>query len=497
MSNALARAAGEEDVEQENDEDDDDDSDDVFSDRSRNDDTASDISTSDASNLADKKPTPGSLPAHVLTNSLFAADVATREAEAERLVAVHTAEWKSSALEAAAKRTSSTRTSSGATVVVTGASGSLGSHLLHSLAERPDVTTVMCINRPVSNVSADKRQADALSSRNLELSPAARAKLRVYDTDTSKPQLGLPAQEYAYLAQHGTHIIHNAWPMSVTRPLKAFEPQVKVMRNLLDLAREMAIIAVPRRIGFQFVSSIAVVGFSAEPHVLEQPMPMAAVLPSGYNEGKWVCERMLTETLHRHPRLFRAAVVRPGQISGSTTTGFWNPVEHSAFMVKSAQALQAWPDLQGQLHWLPVDRTAAVMIDLLKLDSHDDDAPADVEVETETYPVYHVDNPIGQPWKEISAILTTALHIPENNIIPFRDWIARVRQSPLPETDNPAVRLVGFLEKYFERMACGGIVLDTRRAEERSRTLAVQGPVSEEVVRSYVRRWKEGGFLVA
>lgn len=493
VSNALVRAGGEKDVEQENDDDDDGDSDDVFSDRNRNEDTASDISTSDASNFADKKPTSSSLPAHVLKSSLFGADVATREAEAERLVAFHTAEWKSSALEAAAKRTISTRTSSGATVVVTGASGSLGSHLLHTLAERPDVTNVVCINRPVSNVSADKRQADALSSRNLELSPAARAKLRVYDTDTSKPQLGLPAQEYAYLAQHGTHIIHNAWPMSVTRPLKAFEPQVKVMRNLLDLAREMAIIATPRRIGFQFVSSIAVVGFSAEPHVLEQPMPMAAVLPSGYNEGKWVCERMLTETLHRHPRLFHAAVVRPGQISGSTTTGFWNPVEHFAFMVKSAQALQAWPDLQGQLHWLPVDRTAAVMIDLLKLDSHDDDAPADVE--TETYPVYHVDNPMGQPWKEISAILTTALHISENNIIPFQDWITRVRQSPLPETDNPAVRLVDFLEKHFERMACGGIVLDTRRAEERSRTLAMQGPVSAEVVRSYVRRWKEGGFL--
>lgn len=492
VSNALARAGGGEDVEQEDDDDDDDhDSDDVFSDRSQDEDTVSDISApDDTSDFTGKRPVPSSLPAQASTSNSSAADVAAREADAERLVAAYTTGWESPALEAAAKRTTSTRTSSGAAVVVTGASGSLGSHLVQTLAERPDVAAVVCINRLVSNVSADKRQADALSSRGIELSPGARAKLRVYDTDTSKPQLGLPAQEYAWLAQHGTHIIHNAWPMSGTRPLKAFEPQLRVMRNLLDLARDMAITAAPRRIGFQFVSSIGVVGFSAEPHVLEQPVPMAAVMPSGYNEGKWVCERMLTETLRRHPRLFRAAVARPGQISGSTASGFWNPVEHFAFVVKSAQALQAWPDLRGVLHWLPVDRSAGVMVDLLKIDSHDD-----ATAETEAYPVYHVDNPVGQPWKDMSAVLAAALDIPPHSIIPFEDWITRVRQSPLSETENPAARAIDFLEGHFQRMACGGIILDTQRASEHSKTMATEGPVSAEVVRSYVSTWKTLGFL--
>ncbi|MCJ1379061.1 hypothetical protein MMC17_002161 [Xylographa soralifera] len=506
VSNALARAGGGEDVEQEDDDDSDDDSavagegDIVFSDLSDSEDTASDVYTpDDASDYAGKRLVPSSLSAQApKSNSSTAAakvvnrgDVAAREAEAERLVAAFTTGWESPALEeAAANRTTSTRTSSGATVVVTGASGSLGSHLVQTLAERPDVAAVVCINRPVSNVSADKRQADALFSRGIELSPAARAKLRVYDTDTSKPQLGLPAQEYAWLARHGTHIIHNAWPMSGTRPLKAYEPQIKVMRNLLDLARDMAITTAPRRIGFQFVSSIGVVGFSAEPHVLEQHVPMAAVMPSGYNEGKWVCERMLTETLRRHPRLFRAAVARPGQISGSTTSGVWNPVEHFAFVVKSSQALQVWPDLQGVLHWLPVDRSAGVMVDLLKIDSRDD-----AIAETEAYPVYHIDNPVGQPWKDMSPVLAAALGIPPHGIIPFEDWIERVRQSPLSEMENPAARAIGFLEGHFERMACGGIVLDTQRASEHSQTMATEGPVSAEVVRSYVSNWKTVGFL--
>jgi acyl transferase domain-containing protein/thioester reductase-like protein/acyl carrier protein len=504
VANTLARAGGREDVQQESDDDSDDDSaaaaegDVVFSDRSQDEDTDSDISTpDDASDFASKSLVPSSLLAQASTSNSSAAaakginrgDVAAREAEAERLVVAYTAGWDSPALEAAANRTTSTHTG-GAVVIVTGASGSLGSHLVQTLAERPDVATVVCMNRPVSNMSADKRQADSLSSRGIQLSPAARSKLRVYDTNTTKPQLGLPAQEYAWLAQNGTHIIHNAWPMSGTRALKAYEPQIRVMRSLLDLAREMAITTAPRRIGFQYVSSIGVVGFSDETQVLEQPVPMAAVMTGGYNEGKWVCERMLSETLRRHPKLFRAAVARPGQISGSTTSGVWNPVEHFAFLVKSAQALKAWPDLRGVLHWLPVDRSAGVMVDLLKLDSRDD-----TTVDMETYPVYHIDNPVGQPWKDMSTVMAAALDIPSHGIIPFEDWIKRVRQSPLSETENPAIRAIEFLEGHFRRMACGGIILDTQRASEHSRTMAAEGPVSAKVVRSYVSTWKSLGFL--
>ncbi|KAH9895424.1 hypothetical protein F4778DRAFT_746708, partial [Xylariomycetidae sp. FL2044] len=273
--------------------------------------------------------------------------------------------------------------------------------------------------------------------------------------------------------------------MSGTRPLRAFESQIRVMRNLLDLAREMAMTFAPHKVGFQLVSSIGVTGFSDGPHVPEQPMPMASVIPSGYNEGKWVCERMLTETLRQHPRLFRASVARPGQISGSTASGVWNPVEHFPFLVKSAQALKAWPDLKGVLHWLPVDKSAGVMVDLLKIDDE----------MVEACPVYHVDNPVGQSWTDMSKVLADALGVPSDGIIPFDDWVRRVRESSLSDKENPAARVIGFLEGHFERMACGGIILDTQKSSEHSRTMAAEGPVSDEVVRSYVSAWKMSGFL--
>lgn len=115
------------------------------------------------------------------------------------------------------------------------------------------------------------------------------------------------------------------------------------------------------------MSSIGVVGYAGKQRVFEQRVPIEAVLPGGYTEAKWACERMLDETLHRYPELFRVMVVRPGQIAGSTKSGFWNPVEHFAFLVKSAQTLRAWPDFDGALIWLPVDRCAWIMVDLLKI----------------------------------------------------------------------------------------------------------------------------------
>ncbi|KAF3760427.1 hypothetical protein M406DRAFT_343524 [Cryphonectria parasitica EP155] len=250
--------------------------------------------------------------------------------------------------------------------------------------------------------------------------------------------------------------------MSGTRPLRAFEPQFQALRNLLDLARDMASREGAPRIGLQLVSSIGVVGLAEGPRVREQRFPLSAAMPIGYCEAKWVCERWLEETLHKHhSEHFRTMIVRRGQIAGSSRTGFWNPVEHFAFLVKSAQSLQVWPDFDGVLQWVPVDKCARAI-----------------------------------PWKEMSPVLADALGIPPCNIIPFREWCKRVRSSPLStEAENPAKKLIDFLYHNFERMSCGGLILDTAKAQEHSPTMAGMGPVGFDIARRYVASWKDMGYI--
>ncbi|KAJ0115250.1 Conidial yellow pigment biosynthesis polyketide synthase [Diaporthe amygdali] len=419
-------------------------------------------------------------------------DLATREAEAERYVTRYTADWAVPSLAVSKSGKKAEIDKHDCVVLVTGTTGSLGSHLAASLAEHPDVATVVCVNRRSSAASVETRQDDAFSRRGISLSPEARSKLRVLETDTSRPQLGLPEAEYDWLVQHGTHIIHNAWPMSGTRALPGFEPQFQAMRNLLGLARDMALSVGDggRRVGFQLVTSIGVVGHAGQGYVSEQRVTISAVLPTGYCEGKWICERMLDETLHKHPALFRPMVVRPGQIAGSTTSGFWNPVEHFAFLVKSAQSVGSFPALAGVQQWVPVDKAAAIMAELLHV-GNEANAPS-------ASPVYHIDNPVGQTWYDTVNVLARALGIPPQGVVPFRTWLRRVSHSPLREAENPVgaqPMLFDFLDRNFERMSCGGLILDTTQTQLHSKTMAALGPVSAKVVEKYVESWKQIGFL--
>ncbi|KAL9084716.1 MAG: hypothetical protein Q9165_007964, partial [Trypethelium subeluteriae] len=417
-------------------------------------------------------------------------DVMEREKEANSFLSKYTSGFAAPApLSLEEHPSNALEDDQDAIVLVTGATGSLGSHIVSGFAENSAVKTVVCINRK-TNKPVEQRQTEAFSSRGIELSAGAQGKLRLLETETSKSQLGLPTDEYSWLIHNVTHIVHNAWPMSGTRPIKAFEPQFQALRHLLDLARDITDHRshdAAFRIGFQLISSIGVVGNAGTARVSEDRVPFAATLPIGYCEAKWVCERMLDETLHLYPHRFRTMVVRPGQIAGSRTSGFWNPVEHFAFLVKSAHTLRAWPKFDGVLQWVPVNDAAAVVVDLCCV--------AQLHNAPDPWPVYHIDNPVGQPWKEMNPVLADALDIPPDRIVPFRVWVDMVRRSPLPaETDNPAARLIDFLDDNFERMSCGGLILDTAKAKEHSGTMAELGPVEAEVARRYVAAWKKMGY---
>ncbi|KAL5355203.1 hypothetical protein BJX96DRAFT_181164 [Aspergillus floccosus] len=371
-------------------------------------------------------------------------------------------------------------------VLVTGATGSLGSHIVGYLAKLPTVHTVVCLNRR-STVPAVIRQEEAFKVRGISLDDTSRSKLKVLEVDTAKPLLGLPAETYQELVSTATHIIHNAWPMSLTRTIKGYESQFKAMQNLINFAQQAAARRPPPfKFGFQFISSVGVVGYYPLRYgtVLapEETMAADSVLPVGYAEAKLVCEHMLDETLHRYPDRFRSMAVRIAQITGATSNGHWNPVEHFAFLIKSSQTLKALPDFDGSLSWCPVDDVSATLGELLMSD-------------TRPYPIYHIENPSRQPWRKMVKTLAHSLDIPREGIIPFDQWIERVRNSSASTNENPARQLLEFFDQHFIRMSCGGLILDTTKTREHSATLRQRGPVGPGLVEKYISAWKTMRFL--
>ena len=370
----------------------------------------------------------------------------------------------------------------GEVVLVTGATGSTGSHLVANLAGRAEVKTVICLNRR-NCLEPKERQLAAFASKGITMGNDIVTKFWALQTDSARPKLGLEDDIYHELVRSVTRIVHAAWPMSLTRPTKGFEAQFDVMRNLIDLARDISSTH-GTAVHFQFVSSIGVVGqypvWQDTSNVPEDRVSLDAILNMGYADSKYICERMLDETLHQHPNRFRASVVRVGQIAGSKECGCWNQQEHLAFLWKSSQTLNKRPALEGLLSWPPVEDVAGALADLVL---HD-----------EPYAVYHIDNPVRQSWSGLIPVVADALGIPRRNIVPFAEWAKEVRRAPAT-SDNPASRLIDFLESDFVRMACGGCLLETTHTTSHSPTLRDVGPLTAEVVERFFTYWQRTGFL--
>lgn len=400
----------------------------------------------------------------------------------EVFIEKYTADFTLASTEVASKR----RIEAGKCLLVTGATGSLGSHIVSSAVEMSDVTRVICMNR-LGTVDVVTRQYDAFKMRGIELGADAASKLKIIGTDTAKQRLGLSTDEYQELVQSVTHIVHNAWPMSLTRTTKAYEPQFQVMRNLIDLARDCAAVRPPsERISLELISSIGAVGYypiwTGQCLAPELPTTADTALPVGYADAKIVCERMLEETLRRYPHRFRAAGVRIAQITGSRTNGYWNSIEHFSFFVKSAQLLKSLPDLPGTMSWYPVNDVADSLLDILMSN-------------VDPYAIYQIENPSRQPWTPTLHILADELNIPTDNIIPYQDWLDKVQNCEASMTENPAKQLMSFWETHFLRMSTGPLILDTKHSREHSETMRNSQPISEELIRKYLRRWKDAGFL--
>ncbi|KAK2879437.1 putative NRPS-like protein biosynthetic cluster [Arthroderma sp. PD_2] len=368
------------------------------------------------------------------------------------------------------------------TVIITGSTGSIGAHLLVHLAKSPEVFRIICINR-VSNQCPYERQRQSLQSKGLSLLECEWAKIKIFQTDCSRPQLGLPENEYRILQANVTHIIHNAWPMNFKLELSSFHAQFRALQNLLLFAREVRSRDTLRSVRVLFISSISVVGhynrISNGTLVPEIPMRgFNTALCLGYAKAKFVCEKIIERTRREYPEI-EAGYVRVGQVAGSRN-GFWNQEEHFVALVASSQKIGKLPNIEGTLSWLPVDLLATTISDILF-------ASGNMQL------VYHLENPVRQSWHKVLVTLAAGLNLGKDDRLTFVDWITAVASAS--DEGNPAKKLVDFFVEDFERMSRGDLILTTEFSRKCSPTLQGMGPVPEDAILRYLGYWRSIGLI--
>ncbi|KAF7507856.1 hypothetical protein GJ744_010020 [Endocarpon pusillum] len=383
----------------------------------------------------------------------------------------------------------------GSVVLLTGGSGSLGSHILAQLASLPSIARIVCLNRLPTDVGHGKdlreQQFKTAERKGVTISVQDKLKIEVVQIEPGAIRLGLDDSGYARLRNTVTHILHCAWPMDFKRTLPSFQTQFRFLQSLLNLAKDAHESRPLIRPRLLFVSSIAVVGQYARGQdsrmVPEIPMQDShSTNHFGYGKAKLVCERMVENAARSHGNQMELLCVRVGQVSGSRRSGFWNPNEHFPALIQLSQAVSRLPKIDGTLSWLPVDSAAEILTELLLV-------PHQVNL------IYHLENPVRQSWHDILTTLASKLDISDAGLIPFDEWMNRVATSATgkgtKDDTSTAPMLADFFQQDFQHMSGGNVILDTARARAISPTLRGMKAVDGELVARYVDNWRRMGFL--
>ncbi|KAI3011183.1 hypothetical protein CBS147346_1384 [Aspergillus niger] len=357
-------------------------------------------------------------------------------------------------------------------VVLTGATGSLGSHIAHQLAQNSSVNKVYCLIRASSPIEAYKRLHDALHTRHVysPLPSSSKAKLIALPAPTlSHPTLSLPKETYNTLLTETTDIIHCAWPVNFNLQLSSLaQDTLPTLHNLLSLALKAQR---PEPATFNFCSSVSsVVNSTVSPIPETLPESLTAAQSMGYAQSKLIAEHICANAT---PYL-DARVLRIGQIIGDTKHGLWNATEAIPLMLRAAVTVGALPRLDERMRWVPVDVVAAAVMDITL---HKEEQGLERKKGADDVEVYNILNPYSFHWTKdlLPALRAAGLEFED---MEFAEWIKRVRDVADPER-NPPVKLVGFWEgKYGSAKPFRGLEFVTEKARERAeglRELSAEG----------------------
>jgi thioester reductase-like protein len=364
---------------------------------------------------------------------------------------------------------------SGRFVVVTGASGSLGSHTVAKLVSLPDVQKVYCLVRAGSTIDAYDRLVKSLRERQVyeSLPSSARNKLVALPTDLSDPQLGLDPQVYNSITSEITDLIHCAWSVNFNWQLTSFEKDnIAGLKNLIDLCLKSQR---PAPATFNFCSSISTVVNTAGDEIPESlPETLAYAQGMGYAQSKLVAENICMKAAEQTS--IRARVLRIGQVVGDTQRGIWNSTEAIPLMLQSAVTIGALPRLDEVHRWLPVNTVADITID--------------ETFSTYTSGVLNVTNHNEFHWTSDLIPLLHKAGLQFSELSP-REWLQKLRTSNPDPALNPPIKLVEFFStKYGTDVPKKAFKWRTEDARKYSKSLDHAKPLDQELVDKMIQYFK-------
>ncbi len=248
-----------------------------------------------------------------------------------------------------------------ANVLLTGATGFLGTFLLAELLQRTSAS-IYCLVRANDAEQGKNKLQQVLSDASL-WQPEYSARIHALPGDLAQPRLGLSNQIFDDLAREVDTLYHNG---SLVNMLYPYE-QMKAAN--VDGTREIIRLATTHHIKpLHHISTLSVFPHKEQTrvqYVREQEALDAyhEYVRGGYAQSKWVSEKIVTIARSRG---LPVTIYRPGRITGHSQTGSWRSDDVICHMIKACIQLGKKPVLteEDMLELVPVDYVSQAVVAL-------------------------------------------------------------------------------------------------------------------------------------
>ncbi|KAI4708608.1 putative secondary metabolism biosynthetic enzyme [Alternaria sp. Ai002NY15] len=363
---------------------------------------------------------------------------------------------------------------------LTGATGSLGAHVLVQLLHRSDIDIVYCLVRAKDYKTAARRVRESLIQRKLyhTLSLTGRRKLQAIPSDLSEPHLGLDYTTYARVASSLTSVIHCAWSVNFNKNLMSFEKDcIAGVRHLIDLCLASSS---TKPASFDFCSSVSTVARCPDMRTPERLAELDWAQGMGYAQSKCVAEHLCLAAAKETG--VKARVLRVGQIVADTVHGVWNSTEAIPLMMQSALTVGALPRLQECPSWTAVDVIAKAVTEISLSDAGS--------------VVANVTNAKTFSWTDdlLPALRDAGLQFDE---VEPKEWVRRLRESNQDAVANPPIKLADFFASKYDKDVFGpSRTYDTTVARAFSPSLETAPVLDAAFVKTFVRQFQSAAWQI-
>ena len=300
-------------------------------------------------------------------------------------------------------------------ILLTGATGFLGTFLLHELLQQTSAD-IYCLIRAENDTLAQERIENKLKSYLL-WDNSIRKRIIPVVGDLAQPLLGLSIDRFKAIAKSVDVIYHNGAWVNFTYPYSQLKAtNVLGTHEILRLAVQSKI----KPVHFISTKNVARAADRQLEIVREDtPIDRCEQIENGYAQSKWVAEKIVSIARDRG---IPVSIYRPGRISGHSQTGVCNPDDHTFRMIRGCIQFGSVPQNNSPINLTPVDYAVGAIV-------HLSSQPESLGK------TFHVFNPQTTPWNEVvNSIISFGYPLKQ---IDYQQWREQLLTAVERYPDNP------------------------------------------------------------